>query len=64
MKFTIEKQTENQISFLDLFIISNGDNILTSVYRKRQSIAFKLGKTKELLEKNLYSRNIINQQLN
>ena len=31
-KFTIEKQTENQLSSLDLLITSNGDNFLTSVY--------------------------------
>ena len=33
-KFTIEKQTENQLSFLDLLITSNENNFLTSVYRK------------------------------
>ena len=33
IKFTIEKQTENQLSFLDLLITSNGDNFLTSVYQ-------------------------------
>ena len=32
IKFTIEKETENQLSFLDLLITSNGDNFLTSVY--------------------------------
>ena len=32
IKFTIEKQTENQLSFLDLLITFNGDNCLTSVY--------------------------------
>ena len=32
IKFTIEKQTENQLSSLDLLITSNGDNFLTSVY--------------------------------
>ena len=26
IKFTIEKQTENQLSFLDLLITCNGDN--------------------------------------
>ena len=33
IKFTIEKQTENQLSFLDLLITSNGDNFLTLVYQ-------------------------------
>ena len=37
-KFTIEKQTENQLSFLDLLITCNGDNFLNSVYRKKHSI--------------------------
>ena len=37
MKFTIEKQTENQLSFLDLLITSNGDNFLTSDYCKKHS---------------------------
>ena len=32
IKLTIEKQTENQFSFLDLLITSNGDNFVTSVY--------------------------------
>ena len=38
IKFTIEKQTENKLSFLDLLITSNGDNFLYSVYRKKHSI--------------------------
>ena len=28
-KFTIEKETENQLSFLDLLITNNRDNFLT-----------------------------------
>ena len=32
IKFTIEKQNENQLSFLDLLITCNGDNFLTSIY--------------------------------
>ena len=32
IKYTIEKQTGNQLSFLDLLITSNGDNFITSVY--------------------------------
>ena len=32
IKFTIEKQTENQLSFLDLLITCNRENFLTSVY--------------------------------
>ena len=36
-KFTIEKQTENQLSYLDLLVTGNGDNFLTSVYRKKHS---------------------------
>ena len=31
IKFTIEKQTENQLSFLDLLITSNGDNFSLSI---------------------------------
>ena len=38
IKFTIKKQTENQLSFLDLFITRSGDNFLTSVYLKKHSI--------------------------
>ena len=38
IKFTIEKQTENQLSFLDLLITCNEENFLTSVYRKKHSI--------------------------
>ena len=38
IKFAIEKQTENQLSLLDLPIASDGDNFLTSVYRKKHSI--------------------------
>ena len=38
IKFTIEKQTENQLSFLHLLITSNGNNFQTSVYRKKHSI--------------------------
>ena len=37
IKFTIGKQTQNQLSFLDLLITSNGDNFLNSVYRKKHS---------------------------
>ena len=99
IKFTIEKYTENQLSFLDLLIISNGNNFLTLVYRKKHSIglytnylsfkpfSYKIGlvktlsrrtfvissnwsifhlelsKTKELLKKNLYPNNFIDQQI-
>ena len=35
IKLTIEKQTENQLSLLDLLITFNGDNFLTSVFRKK-----------------------------
>ena len=38
IKFTIVKQTENQLSFLNLLITSIGDNFLTSVYQKKHSI--------------------------
>ena len=34
IKFTIEKQNKNQLSFLDALIVSKGDNFLTSVYCK------------------------------
>ena len=99
IKFAIEKQTENQLSFLDLLITSNGDNFLTSVCRKKHSVglytnylvfmpfSYKVGlvkillhrafvissnwsifhlelsKTRELLEKNLYPSNFIDQQI-
>ena len=61
MKFTIEKQTENQLSFLDLLFTSNENNFLTSVYRKKHSIglytnylsftpfSYKIGPVKTLL---------------
>ena len=32
IKFTIEEQIENQLSFLDLLITSNGDIFLNSFY--------------------------------
>ena len=99
IKFTVENQTENQLSFLDLLISCNGDNFLSSIYRKKRSIglytnylsftpfSYKIGlvktllhrafvissnwsifhlelnKTKEMLEKNLYPSNLIDQQI-
>ena len=99
IKLTIEKQTKNQLSFLDLLITCKGDNFLTSVYQKKHSIGFytnylsftpfsykvglvktllnrafsissnwsifhlELNKTKEMLEKNLYPSNLIDQQI-
>ena len=63
IKFTIEKQTKNQLSFLDLLITCNGDNFLTSVYRKKHSIglytnylsftpfSYKVGLVKTLLHR-------------
>ena len=39
IKFTIEKQTKNKLSFLDLLITCKGDNFLTSVYRKKHSMS-------------------------
>ena len=63
IKFTIEKQTENQLSFLDLLITSNGNNFQTSVYRKKHSIglytnylsftpfSYKMGLVKTLLHR-------------
>ena len=98
-RLTFGKQTENQLSFLDLLVTSNGDNFLTSVYCKKHSfdlctnhLSFtpfsyktdllktllyrgfvissnsltfhlELGKTKKLLEKNLYASNFIYQQI-
>ena len=38
IKFTIEKQAKNQLSFLDFLITCTEDNFLTSVYRKKHSI--------------------------
>ena len=49
IKFTIEKQTENQLTFLDLLITCNGDNFLTSVYRKK--LIYLLKKTPVSLHK-------------
>ena len=99
IKFTIEKQTKNQLSFLDLLITCKGDNFLTSFYRKKHSIglytnylsftpfSYKVGlvktllhraffissnwsifhlelnKTKEMLERNLYPSDLIDQQI-
>ena len=63
IKFTIEKQTENQLSSLDLLITSNGNNFQTSVYRKKHSIglytnylsftpfSYKVGLVKTLLHR-------------
>ena len=61
MKFTIEKQTEDQLSFLYLLFTSNENNFLTSFYRKKHSIglytnylsftpfSYKIGLVKTLL---------------
>ena len=38
IKFTTETQTENQLLLLYLLITSNGDNFLTSIYRKKHPI--------------------------
>ena len=63
IKFTIEKQTENQLSFLDLLITSNGNNFQTSDYWKKHSIglytnyliftrfSYKMGLIKKLLHR-------------
>ena len=63
MKFTIEKQTENQLSFLYLLFTSNENNFLTSFYRKKHSIglytnylsftpfSYKIGLVKTLLHR-------------
>ena len=63
IKFTIKKQTENQLSVLDLLITSTGDNVLTLVYRKKHSIglytnylsfmpfSYKIGPVKTLLHR-------------
>ena len=94
IRFTTEKQTENQLSLLDLLITNNGDHFLTSVQRKKHSIglytnylsftsfSYKIGLLKallrrafvnsrnwsifhldELIEKNLYPGNFIDQQI-
>ena len=61
IKLIIEKQTENQLLFLDLLITSDGDNFLTLFYRKKYSIglytnflnftpcSYKIGLVKTLL---------------
>ena len=63
IKFTVEKQTENQLSFLDLLTTCNGDNFLISVCRKKHSIglytnyfsftpfSYKIGLVKTLLHR-------------
>ena len=63
IKFTIEKQTKNQLSFLDLLITCKGGNFLTSVYRKKHTIglysnylrftpfSYKVGLVKTLLHR-------------
>ena len=42
IKFTIEKQTENQLSFLDLLITFNGDNCLIKFIEKSTPLAYTL----------------------
>ena len=61
IKFTIEEQIENQLSFLDLLITSNGDIFLTSVYWKKAlpwfiyysfvPFSYKIGLVKTLLHR-------------
>ena len=34
MKFTFQKQLNNQISFLDILIKNNGENFSTTIFRK------------------------------
>jgi hypothetical protein len=34
LKFTIEKETENKINFLDISITTNDDSLSFSIYRK------------------------------
>ena len=65
IKFTIEKETENQLSFINLLITSNGDNFLTSDCCKKHSIglytnylrftafSYKIGLGKTLLHRAL-----------
>ena len=42
IKFTIEKQTKNQLSFLDLLTICNGDNFLIQFIEKSTPLAYTL----------------------
>ena len=54
IKFTIEKQTKNQVSFLHLLITRKGDNFLTSVglytnYLSFTPFSYKVGLVKTLL---------------
>ena len=63
IKFTIEKQKNNQFLFLDLFITTNGDNFLTPVFCKKYAIglytnhisfthfSYKMGLVKTLLHR-------------
>ena len=38
IKFTFEKQQNNQISFLDILIKNNGENFSTTIFRKTTAI--------------------------
>ena len=46
MSFTIETEQENKISFLDVNVIREQGEFMTSVYRKSTLIAFYLIPTK------------------
>ena len=38
IKFTLQKQQNNQISFLDILIKKNGENLSTTTFRKKTAI--------------------------
>ena len=38
IKFTLEKKQNNQISFLDVLIKNNGENLSTTTFRKKAAI--------------------------
>ena len=40
LKFTFEKQKNNQISFLDILIKINGETFSTTIFRKEQLLAY------------------------
>ena len=40
IKFTFEKQQDNHISFLDMLIKNNGQNFSTTIFGKKQLLAY------------------------
>ena len=63
IKFTFEKQFNNQISFLDILIINNGNKFSTTIFRKKTAtglftnylsftpMSYKIGLVKTLIHR-------------